>query len=680
MNEAAETTVGFRTRAFEVRVDSVTGVLLLIDLKTGRRWEGDPWLNTAGMLSISHPAQGQCDFPLSQARHVSVASEGDRAIGVTFAGFMTPKNQPVEAVVRTRIGVAVESEGSVRAEVLAVELPNEWALVELEYPCRLGALRTDVDAGYMVVPYLQGCMVPSTVRNWKEIPKLHPWSWDDGPWMEPGGADIRIAGWTSLSLPMFGFVDGDSAYVAIVETENDASLRLVLNSNYQHVYSRRGELSPWQRLAATSPLWLAERDQLGYRRSVLYVALPGGDYVSMAKRYRQFAREQGLLVTLREKIDRTPHLEKMIGALWINMEGGYPYYIDHPPYRYTWKDAKKLVDDLLQYVGLERALLTLWIGYQHLPPDNYPFHPAQGPIEDLQDLVQYALGRDVLINFYHGWPALLDDAPNGDIARARRNRSGAMGQRWGRHCPTFFPKYARKNLPSIIKDSGIVCEYSDILTAGSLNECWDERHPLTRTQDRKLREETMEFVNSLGLFSGSEWPVPYAMPYLTYFRNGGAGAGGHLVLSQFPLPLMNLVFKDCALMYGQYFPVADSAMIRDLSAGSHLQATYCSLKDYYREGYYKTREGVKASVAVFQDWLRQTGLEELVSHSFVDEWNGPYTTRFADGSESLVNLTQDRREVGGVVLEPESMALRFSNGRLMKAKPRQGWDLLDSRD
>ncbi len=439
-------TVTFRTKAFVVEVDNASGTLSLVDVATNRRWEADPWYNTAGTLMLEGP-HGQREFLLSKTREIIIQKQGESTISIVFSRLISESGDEIDGVVKTRISQAFEDEGSVRVEVLSVNLPADWVMVELEYPSRFGALKTDVDAGYMVAPYLQGSMVPSTVRNWKEIPKLNPWAWDDGPWGDRGGMDARISGWTSCSLPIYGIVDGKSAFMGLVETEVDASFRFVLNSNYQHVYNRKGEASPHRRLAVTSPVWLSEREQLGYARSVLFVSLPGGDYVSMTDRYRRHAKDKGLLVTLREKIQRTPELEKAIGALWINMEAGYPYYIDHPPYRFTWKDAKALVDDLRDKIGLERALLTLWIGYQNLPPDNYPFHPAQGPLEDLQHLVKYANNKNILVNFYHGWPTCLDDAPNSDIARARRGRKSEMSQRWGRMCPEFYPLYAKKIFP-----------------------------------------------------------------------------------------------------------------------------------------------------------------------------------------------------------------------------------------
>jgi len=659
-----------------VQVDRTGGVFRLVDKAAAETWEPDPWVGAPGILVLQSPGGGRREINLRQAEEISVVRAADAIIEISFRRLrLSAAEGTLEAGGKTRLTL-VGVRGPLRVEVLDVRYPPDWKLVELEYPCRLGALRTDVDEGYLIVPYQQGCIVPSTVKNWKQLPRIKTWSWDDGPWMEHGAADVRIYGWQVASLPMFGLVKGKSTLAAIIETEDDASLRLVLNSNGQHVFSRIGRLSPYARLAATSPLWLAERKQFGYSRSVLYEFLPDGGYVAAAKHYRRYAREHGLLVTLREKIERTPALDKIIGGPWVNLGGGYPYYIDHPLYRFTWNDARKFVDDLLGYVGAQRALLTLWIGYQHLPPDSYPFHPAQGSLDELRGLVQYAARRNVLINFYHGLPALLEDAPNADVARARKsNAQGTMSQRWGRHCPRFFLSYAQKNLPAVIRDSGILCDYEDILTAAGLGECWDSQHPLSRRQDRACREETMKYIARLGLFCGSEWPAGYSIPYLAYFRNGHAGAGSHWILNQHPVPLFNLVFKDCALMYGPFFPLPGLEMIRDLAAGCHFQLTMQEIRQYYADGFRESRVGARASVRLFQDWLRATGTAELVTHEFLDELNGPYRTRFSDGSEALVNPTTELREAAKQQLPPESILLRLADGRQLQAAAKVGWDV-----
>ena len=481
-------------------------------------------------------------------------------------------------------------------------------------------------------------------------------------------------------MPFYGVVHDNSAVLAILESDTSASLRLVLNTNNQAEFNRTGAMSPHKQIAACSPLWLADRCELGHVRSVLFVSLPGETYSGIAKGYRQYAKEHGLLVTLREKIEQTPALASIIGGPWVHLKGGYPFFVDQELYRFTWKDVHAFIDDLRDNIGVRRGLLTLWIGYQQLPPDFYPFHPAQGSIEDLQRMMKYARTRDFLINFYHGYPALLEDAPNGGGAHARKSRNGSTNPRWGRNCPYFFMEHARNNLPHAVRDSGMACDYNDIFTACGFNECWDQDHPLSKAQDRVIRNEVMEYIKSLGLFSGSECPVGYAIPYLSYFRGGGATAGTHPVLSQFPVPLFNLVFKDCAILYGQSFPNPDISMMRDLAAGCHIQTTIWSLKSYYSEGYYRTRMGIKKNIATFQDWNHATGLSELVSHEFIDELNGPYRARFSDGSEALANFTTFAREIESEQIAPESLKMKFADGRVLYAMPQQGWELRYGQD
>ena len=118
--------------------------------------------------------------------------------------------------------------------------------------------------------------------------------------------------------------------------------------------------------------------------------------------------------------------------------------------------------------------------------------------------------------------------------------------------------------------------------------------------------------------------------------------------------------------------------MRELAAGCHFQLCFPNLKSYYTEGYQNSRVGAQMNVAVFQDWNYATGLSELLAHEFFQELNGPYRTRFSDGSEALVNTTNEVRKVDKVELPPESILLRFADGRILKAAPRSGWDISKS--
>ncbi len=656
-----------------VEIDAASGAFDLFDKVGGRQWDADPWHGAAGWLVLAEQSGKRRECNLSQAETIDIAVKGERSAELLFRRLNAPGlGAPIEASVSIRLSLEGES-GPLRIEIPRLEHPADLAFVELEYPCRLGALRTDVDRGYAVIPCRQGCIVPSVSRAWDFPPKVAFWAWDDGPWTERGSAEMAVHAHNELSMPFFGAVKDGGALIGVFETEDDAAIRCLLNSNNQHLFNQKAAISPLARLAACSPRWLPTRSRFGYARSMIYDVLPQGDYGAVAKYYRRIARANGLAITLREKIAVNPNVESLAGAALINLDGGYPWHIDFAPFRYSWNDVRRFVDDMCSHAGLRRALLCLWIGYRQYPPDSYPFHPANGTLDELRAMVDYARSRGFQVCFYHGYPAMMDHAPNCDPARARKTREGGMASRWGRHCSAFFEEYARRNLPLSIRDSGQIADYTDILTSGSIGECWDDRHALSRSEDRRNRENTLKYINSLGLFTGSEHMKGWAAPHLAYFKNGGLGAY-HWILDQFRVPLFSLVYKDCVYLFREMYPQPDESAIQDLAAGCHFQLHF-NWPSYWQAGYMNTRESAKANVAFFQEANAATALDELLEHRFVEEWNGPFVTRFSGGTEMLANPTNERREVEGVAIEPDSIRIRFAGGRVFQAQAKRSWQI-----
>ena len=127
-----------------------------------------------------------------------------------------------------------------------------------------------------------------------------------------------------LSMPFAGVTDGNSGYMAIIETPNDALIRL----------TRPAELG------SVGPIWDSQKGQFGYPRKIRYVFLDTGGHVAMAKRYRQYARDAGLLKTFSDKRAQRPQIDKLIGAADI-------WYFE--------KDALEMAREM-QQAGLNRLL------------------------------------------------------------------------------------------------------------------------------------------------------------------------------------------------------------------------------------------------------------------------------------------------------------------------------------
>ena len=81
---------------------------------------------------------------------------------------------------------------------------------------------------------------------------------------------------------------------------------------------------------------------------------------------------------------------------------------------------------------------------------------------------------------------------------------------------------------------------------------------------------------------------------------------------------------------------------------------------------------------LYQDFSRITGADELVSHEFVEEHNGPFRTQFSGGAETLVNTTNEMREVDGEALPPESILSKFPDGKKRLASVERNWIIKES--
>jgi hypothetical protein len=139
------------------------------------------------------------------------------------------------------------------------------------------------DGGYMVLPHGSGYLIPA------ECPDELPGEGHKGGLI--GGR------WT---LPMFGIVRGNDAICAIVETWWDCDVSVEHTPGDQSTLDFR---------------WLGSLGALAYPRRFFLRFAQGIDYVEMAKSYRNYARQHGLLRTLEEKAALTPTIRHDIEAI-----------------------------------------------------------------------------------------------------------------------------------------------------------------------------------------------------------------------------------------------------------------------------------------------------------------------------------------------------------------------------
>ena len=158
---------------------------------------------------------------------------------------------------------------------------------------------------YLVVPLNEGIAYPVMDESIEETRLI-----------AYGGHGICMAFW--------GATDGERGQMAILETPDDAAIRLTRQD---------GKL-------AIAPEWDSQKGQFGYERKLRYVFFDHGGHVAMCKRYRSYAWEQGLLKTLVEKRQSNSNIDLLIGAVNV----------------WCWDaDAPSLVREM-KAAGVERIL------------------------------------------------------------------------------------------------------------------------------------------------------------------------------------------------------------------------------------------------------------------------------------------------------------------------------------
>ena len=295
-----------------------------------------------------------------------------------------------------------------------------------------------------------------------------------------------------MSMPWFGAADlaTGHGYLAVLETPDDASFRGT------RVRGEQGDV------LAVQPLWQAQKSRLGYSRRLLYHFIDRGGYVAMAKRYRAYAKQTGLLKTLAEKRKERPGIDRLVGA--VNIYGN---------------NLQNLIE--LRRLGVERALVSGFAGV---------------PVRQMNDWGYLTSHYDIYTDLYEpGTPPSKWERCEGftfpDDVIKRADGSNQTG--W---CPVLDPKTGKKDpsyvicwtcglrtlrekMPKRLCATPFSAYFLDCVTSARLYECYDPKHPLTRTTDRETRMAQFAYLSDeLGLVVGSETGRDWAVPVADYLE------------------------------------------------------------------------------------------------------------------------------------------------------------------
>ena len=652
----------------QMRSDNLT--VSVEDLAAKETWGSDPWENSAGRIYLRGKGGEALTVSLGSAAEKKIEPIDTGGLRLSLSRFrsrMGPVRQDrnidnaLSLVLEIRLAKDTP-ELTFRVQELRNTSPY-WEVETVEWPLRLFPVRTLDDDGYIVVPEEQGLMVPSRFDKVGYFRYLN-WIWE------------RLAGqatvFSRLSMPWYGARKGQSSFVAIVETPDDASYGAIAND----VRSPEQAAAPpsaiptattalnTPRLSAVWPYWRSVKGELGYPRVARYIFQPGGGYVEMCKAYRKYAQRTGAFVTLKQKIAANPEVEKLIGAAnfeihvvanrprqpeFVSLAG--PVYDGYHILQTSFDQVKAIVHDLKDNLGVQHAAIRI-AGWGRMGYDNYrPIDEAQvnteaGGQAKLAEAIQAAKDAGYLAGLFDNYRNLDLNSPSYDEKYIMRDADGALAAGFsseGGHsqeiCPMEGVKLIQHNVDfytSALKPNMI---FLDTIGGLQLIECYDQRHPLTRATSREQRLKIMRVATGAKLVLGAEGqPQDWNLSQASYYDE-------HPVRMGIDVPLYGLVYHECAMLYHQHSDPYNYGLenyganrgpwpakfLRGLLYGDQSSWTVSNAM------YYAWRNTFKSIDDVLAPHQRRLAHEELLRHELLTPDFLVQRTEWSSGVEVTVN-------------------------------------------
>lgn len=423
-----------------------------------------------------------------------------------------------------------------------------------------------------------------------------------------------------------------------------------------------------------SPGWLTSLGQWNEPRVVRYTFLQGS-YVELAKKYREWAIEQGLHKSLQQKIKEAPALGNLARGRMISLmvadakhDAAFREDIVQPTdgdtllgdgvrVNLTFAEVKSLLNKLPS-AGLEHGMVNVrgWIngGYDYSHPDPWPPEPKLGSIGELREIAETS--GPFTVALHDNYQDIYDHVPSWPKG-VNRNRNGVpmAGGYWGGGQAYIINarnglQLAKRNWRQIeeLKPRAI---FLDTVTAVQMYQSWEPGNLLTRTQDVTCKQELLKFFKSQNVAVGSEEGADFGVPYADWYENRHGRQPGESV------PLWPLVFHD-AIMNGRYVAMEGE---RDWLGGAQKGSPYPSwlldmLWGYFLITWVSSADQVSslggrvASTKHVDDWFAQVATASMIDHRFLTDDESLEMSAFSTGDAIIVNFAPEPQPYDGIVV------------------------------
>jgi hypothetical protein len=513
-----------------------------------------------------------------------------------------------------------------------------------------------------VLPAGRGALLPKNWPTW-----FHPIRSKESETTEVQSNVIEC--W---SMSWWGFEQGKSAMMIIVETPDDAA--------YQFEHPAGGP-------TVIGPRWRECLGQLRYPRACRMCFFENGNYVMLAKRYRQYAKDTGLFVSLAEKIARQPRVKDLIGTpqtrlgILTNIKSdSLKYNKENPASNHrmtTFEDrAKQLREWKAQGMDKLIVVLTGWPreGYDRQHPDELPPAPEAGGYEGMAKVSEACKELGYVFALHDQYRDYYVDAPSYDTQFAVHEESesapphGFPGTRfgtwkagklefmnnWDGGTMTYLNN--RFMLGHLVKtyrtlfDHNVrpVGTYLDVFGYVPPDEDFNPEHPTTRSQAIRGRQLCYTWsrnnIGFIGTEAGCDWTVPFV----------DCASSMNVSTKYIGVPLFSLVYHDAVIIPYGVFETRLAQAGKKGAAAEESGPRKLNLYGFLNAGPPQmgridnlSKDDLDAAkkLSALHKRLAQ---QEMTNHEFLDDAFRKQRSTFADGTTVTIDL-----DAGSLKIEPE---------------------------
>ena len=594
----------FQTSGIKVQYDPEAVSLCVSIEGSDTQWA---WADNSGGIRL---CSGE-GFSLSNASCKSYAYKNGTMDGVraTYSDFSNGNGNKKGFTLETYVGIDGAS-GQLRC-ISWIDGDGIGEINALLYPPRM-KFDAESGEGYTVLSRMQGSLIPA-------------------------GLDVKVENGFIYErdgyMPLYGQIKGGCGYAAIYETPFDARYDF-----------DNGEVQPF---------FIPSLGKMSYAREMIFSFFPVGDFNTIAKIYREYRRERGKFVTLREKIAKNPKVEYLLGSPIVHTNGAIHIHPDSHYYEpgnpehndscqtfaYTAEGLKSLKSN-----GADKVYLHLdgWgnHGYDNLHPSPFPVHSAAGGAEGMRALQETCTSLGYMFGIHDQYRDYYYDSPDFSLDNAVKNIDGShhFSSYWygGPHtflCAALAPDYVRRNYDEFerlgIKIDG---SYLDVFSVVEMDECFNPDHPMTREDCSKYRRHCLDMLTSRGIIPSSEEVLDCIIDSMAlchhapfkctdFIEEGKENVG-------IPIPLFNLVFHECIVIPWDGLHSRGAWSIAD-SDPAYVWALLCGGTVYFHLN--STKEDVEYG-KIALELQKQVALCELTRHEILDERARRRRSTFSDGT------------------------------------------------